>query len=65
MMISLNLRGIICYTPYSEPVWPKRRISVSMNHKLTAEEDTCWKESYQSEELCLTPKVLTKEATIR
>jgi hypothetical protein len=20
-----NLRRIICYTPYSEPVWPKRR----------------------------------------
>jgi hypothetical protein len=37
---NLNLRRIKCYTPYSELVWPKRRISVSMNHKLTVEEDT-------------------------
>jgi hypothetical protein len=37
---NLNLRRIRCYTPYSEPVWPKCRISVSMNHKFTVEEDT-------------------------
>jgi hypothetical protein len=37
---NLNPRRIICYTPCSEPVWPKRRISVSMNHKLTVKEDT-------------------------
>jgi hypothetical protein len=25
-----NLRRIICYTPYSEPVWPKRRNTMRM-----------------------------------
>jgi hypothetical protein len=39
-VVNLNLRRIRCYTPYSEPVWPKRRITVSMNHKITIEEDT-------------------------
>jgi hypothetical protein len=65
MLLNLNLRKIIGYTPYSEPVWPKRRILVNMSHKLTVEEDTRWKESYQSGELRLTPKVLTKVGTIR
>jgi hypothetical protein len=36
-----------------------------MKHKLTVEEDTWWKESYQPEELRLTLKVLTKEVIIR
>jgi hypothetical protein len=36
---NLNLRRIRCYTPYSEPVRPKRRILVRINHKLTVEED--------------------------
>jgi hypothetical protein len=36
---NLNLRRIRCYTPYSEPMWPKRRISVSMDRKLTIEDD--------------------------
>jgi hypothetical protein len=39
-VVNLNLRRIRCYTPYSEPVRPKRRTSVSKNHKPTVEEDT-------------------------
>jgi hypothetical protein len=30
MSLNHNLRRIICYIPYSEPVWPKRRTTVRM-----------------------------------
>jgi hypothetical protein len=30
MSLNHNLRRIICYIPYSEPVWPKRRTTVMM-----------------------------------
>jgi hypothetical protein len=46
-VLNLNLRRIRCYTLYSEPVWPKRRTAVRMNHKLTVEEDFIRKKSYQ------------------
>jgi hypothetical protein len=55
---SLNLSWIRCYTPYSELVWPKRRITVRMNHKLTIEEDSLWKKSYQPWELRLNQEFL-------
>jgi hypothetical protein len=46
-VVNLNLRRIRCYTLYSEPVWPKCRTAVRMNHKLTVEEDLLQKKSYQ------------------
>jgi hypothetical protein len=38
MLLNLNPRRIIYYTPYSEPVWPNHRFSMRVLHKLTVEE---------------------------
>jgi hypothetical protein len=35
---SLNLRRIRYYTLYNEPVWPSRKTTVRVIHKLTVEE---------------------------
>jgi hypothetical protein len=43
MLLSLNLRRIAYYIPYSRQVLPKHRKIVRMNPKLNAEEDSQWK----------------------
>jgi hypothetical protein len=42
-LLSLNLRRIEYYTPYSRKVMPKRRNTIRMNPKPTIEEDLLWK----------------------
>jgi hypothetical protein len=42
-LLSLNLRKIVYYTPYSRQVLPKHRKTVRMNLKITVEEDSLWK----------------------
>jgi hypothetical protein len=37
-LLNLNPRRIRCYTLYIEPVWPTRRITMRVKHKLTVEE---------------------------
>jgi hypothetical protein len=42
-LLSLNLRRIEYYTPYSRQVLPTYRKTVRMNFKLSREEDSQWK----------------------
>jgi hypothetical protein len=52
-MSNFNPRRIRCYTLYREPVWPTRRTTMRVKHKLTVEEDLLRDKSYQPCELHL------------
>jgi hypothetical protein len=45
-VVNVNPRRIIYYTPDSEPVWPKRRTTVRVNHMLTIEEEDLLQKKY-------------------